>query len=376
MIQPPAEGVQNRLEYLPPCVDAHRHQRFGGGKTCLEDGFLLALLGFGPYLGVHGIDEQRDQHQPRRLEELEILHDMAQGVVDAYLNAVHHLGQDAHQLVGVVDGQDGDNHVICGEADSFHRRIDGGKNILLAQHDALAGAGGAGGKQHFRQLFAVADDGVVVAVALDTLASARQQLVKGNDLVVEAAVVGRRDGNKVPDARITVRNGFDEFFVEALAVHDGACIHHGDKAADLLRVQLLVHGYDHASCGKCAQICAYPLRRGFPDDNDLFAAQTHSRKSGSRFPHLRAERGIGHALYILALVVSKQGLVPMAFNDVAQIRYVPYVGQDALHAAAVYWFVLLHFSSRCGGYSVAFRPHPFHCTTILLLFCKHIPAIG
>lgn len=128
-------------------VDADLPRQLGRRDAAGEQ-FLLPLFAhLVANLLIDGRNEERHQNHTGRAEDVHIAHDVFQAVVDADRRPeADRREHPAAGLIGVVQRQHGEQDVPAAEIDHIRGRPDAFEQVVVRKHNALAGAGRAGGE--------------------------------------------------------------------------------------------------------------------------------------------------------------------------------------------------------------------------------------
>ena len=187
---------------------------------------------------VDGLRDQRHEQELGGLEELDVLHKAHGGVVDAERGPVAQGEQQVTgEAVGVVDGQDGEQHVVLAALIVTAGGVV--DEVCVGEHNALAFARGAGG---------IEDTGAALRIQVRKLR--RRLLVE--QVLQGAAVLPRGKADKGSDLRAGFSQRRDHR-LKSSVVEEHGHVRPVQVVRDLLGAELWVDGDGHIAADDRAE---------------------------------------------------------------------------------------------------------------------------
>ena len=153
--QSAAEFLQQASEQEPAGIDAEKAQNLAQLSGQQEFGFVATGLNAIHHFFIEGFRNGRNHQDHTGTEPLQVGHDILHLIVKAdRCAAINHAQIVNRQFKGMINGQHRQYHrlvlqVLC--IVQLVDLVDIGDDVSLADHNALADAGGAGSKQDLRQ---------------------------------------------------------------------------------------------------------------------------------------------------------------------------------------------------------------------------------
>ena len=195
------KGSRNTAKELLTYVNAYVQQRFVDLHRGAHLLFKPLATNLVPDALVHCFYKQRNERQGVRLEGLEVLHNVLDAIVDKCLcTDIDNAKFTTGHFVGVVRRQNRNKAVFIIIAHGFAGGVDRSGQVPLAEHNTLAGAGRAGGKEqgaatlHIRLHIQVR-----TITCLDSLVAHGNHVGSGNNVITHLVYIGM-NGEIVADA--------------------------------------------------------------------------------------------------------------------------------------------------------------------------------
>ena len=260
-----AKLLQQALVQQPPGIDLQETQH---PVDAVGQHDLAAVFAIGDafhHLLVENLRNGRHHKDDRRLKAVQVGDDILQPIIDADRSAAVDHAQIVHrQLKGVMNGQHGHDHrcslQVLGIVHLMDL-VDVGNDISLTEHNALAQAGGAGGKEDLRQAVRIDGGQLSVLGHQDILIGDTGKADDLLDLIVSGA-----DGRHQP--------------LELLRYKHRIHIAQHQQVQDLTVRQHPVYGNHHIAAAGNAQEGGHPVIAGGADDGNVLTLPALLHKPG------------------------------------------------------------------------------------------------
>ena len=194
----------------------------------------------------------------------------------------------------MVNGEYGNDGVVRLEVNCCCSGCNYREDVLLAEHNSLAGAGCSGCEEKLCKCVSVLDSGIDVSCLKCALSLCEKRLERECACIAKL-FLGGIYCDKVLQCLVCCL-GIIKLFIETCGVYDNVSVNTLEERLDLLDVELLVHGNYNVTVSKGCEVCSYPSNGCLADDSNSGILKTERIKSCRDLFDERRELGVGNVV--------------------------------------------------------------------------------